>query len=189
MLYQRYFKRIIDLLFSIAVLVVFCWLYMIIAIAILVTDGRPILFKQERIGRYGKPFWIYKFRTMVKNAEKIGARSTANNDPRITPIGRFLRKTSLDELAQIFNVIKGDMSIIGYRPGVRENYTEEDFKSELFEVKPGITGYAQVNGRSSLEVKETREWEKKYVQEISFGTDLKIFSKTILVVLKRSGTN
>lgn len=189
MLYQKFIKRFFDFFCGIIILTLLCWLYLIIALLILATDGRPVLFKQERIGQHGKPFWIYKFRTMVKNAEKIGARSTADNDPRITPIGRFLRKTSLDELAQVFNVIKGDMSLVGYRPGVRENYTDEDFESGIFHVRPGITGYAQVNGRSSLEVEETRAWEKRYVREISLGTDLKILAKTVPVVLKRSGTN
>lgn len=189
MLYQKFVKRFFDLLIGIVVLLLLWWLLAIIAIIILFTDGSPVLFKQERIGIHGRPFNIYKFRTMVKNAEQIGARSTADNDPRITPIGRFLRKTSLDELAQVFNVIKGDMSFIGYRPGVRENYTEEDFKSGIFNVKPGITGYAQVNGRSSLEVQDARKWELKYVEDISFSTDIRILLKTVAVVLKRSGTN
>lgn len=188
-IYQKYVKRILDLVIGILILLLFWWLLVVIALIILFTDGNPILFGQERIGLYGKPFRIYKFRTMVKNAEQIGARSTADKDPRITPIGRFLRKTSLDELAQVFNVIKGDMSFVGYRPGVRENYTEEDYKSGIFNVKPGITGYAQINGRSSLEVEDARRWELKYVEDISFATDVKVLFKTVAVVLKRSGTN
>lgn len=189
MLYQKYVKRFFDLLLGMFALLLFWWLLAVIAVIILFTDGRPVLFRQERIGMHGKPFLIYKFRTMVKNAEQIGARSTSENDPRITPIGRFLRKTSLDELAQIFNVIKGDMSFVGYRPGVKENYTEDDYKSGIFNVKPGITGYAQVNGRSSLEVQKAREWELKYAEDISFLTDIKILLKTIAVVFRRSGTN
>lgn len=189
MLYQKFGKRFLDLLLGIAALLLFGWLLAIIALIILFTNGRPVLFQQERIGIHGKPFRIYKFRTMVKNAEQIGAKSTSENDPRITPVGRFLRKTSLDELAQIFNVIKGDMSLVGYRPGVKENYTEEDYKSGIFNVKPGITGYAQVNGRSSLGVQEARTWELKYVEDISFFTDVNILLKTVAVVLKKNGTN
>lgn len=189
MLYQKYVKRVLDILLGIFFLLLFWWLLAIVAIIILFTDGSPVLFKQERIGVNGQPFDIYKFRTMVKNAEQIGARSTSDHDPRITPIGRFLRKTSLDELAQVLNVIKGDMSFVGYRPGVKENYTEDDYKSGIFNVKPGITGYAQVNGRSSLEVQDARKWELKYVEDISFFTDIKILLKTVTIVLKRSGTN
>ena len=189
MLYQKLIKRFLDLLVGTVILLLLWWLLAIIALIILFMDGRPVLFKQERIGMHGHPFDIYKFRTMVKNAEQIGARSTSDNDPRITPVGRFLRKTSLDELTQIFNIIKGDMSLVGYRPGVKENYTEEDYKSGIFNVKPGITGYAQVNGRSSLKVQDARRWELKYVEDISFLTDLKILLKTVVVILKKSGTN
>lgn len=189
MIYRKFLKRFFDLLLGISFLLLFWWLLAIIALIILFTDGRPVLFKQERIGMHGQPFNIYKFRTMVKNAEQIGTRSTSNNDPRITPIGHFLRRTSLDELAQVVNIIKGNMSLVGYRPGVKENYTEEDYKSGMFNVKPGITGYAQVNGRSSLEVQDARKWELKYVKDISFFTDIKILLKTVGIVLKRSGTN
>lgn len=189
MIYRKFLKRFFDLLLGISFLLLFWWLLAIIALIILFTDGRPVLFKQERIGMHGQPFNIYKFRTMVKNAEQIGTRSTSNNDPRITPIGHFLRRTSLDELAQVVNIIKGNMSLVGYRPGVKENYTEEDYKSGMFNVKPGITGYAQINGRSSLEVQDARKWELKYVKDISFFTDIKILLKTVGIVLKRSGTN
>ena len=189
MLYQKFVKRFFDLLLGMVVLLLFWWLLAIIALIILFMDGSPVLFKQERIGIHGQPFYIYKFRTMVKNAEQIGAKSTSENDPRITPIGRFLRKTSLDELAQILNVIKGDMSLVGYRPGVKENYTEDDYRAGIFNVRPGITGYAQVNGRSSLEVQDARKWELRYVEDISFLTDVKILLKTIAVVYSRGGTN
>ncbi len=184
MIYQTYIKRILDFLAGIVVFALLWWLMAIVAFIILCTDGFPVLFRQERVGLYGRPFKIYKFRTMVKNAESIGPKSTPKDDPRITPIGRILRKTSLDELPQVFNLIKGDMSVVGYRPGVYENYEEADFKSGMFQVKPGITGYAQVNGRSSLSLKEKRGWERKYVKDISFFTDVKILFKTVAVVLK-----
>ena len=188
MIYKNHIKRSLDFLVGVLILVLLWWLMIIVAIIILCTDGRPVLFKQERIGQFGKPFSIYKFRTMVRNAESIGARSTSQNDPRITSIGRFLRKTSLDELPQVFNLIKGDMSVVGYRPGVFENYEDSDFKSGMFNVKPGITGYAQVNGRSSLSLEDKRAWEMKYVNDISFFTDIKILFKTVAVVLKRSNS-
>lgn len=188
MIYKNHIKRSLDFLVGVLILVLLWWLMIIVAIIILCTDGRPVLFKQERIGQFGKPFSIYKFRTMVRNAESIGARSTSQNDSRITSIGRFLRKTSLDELPQVFNLIKGDMSLVGYRPGVFENYEDSDFKSGMFNVKPGITGYAQVNGRSSLSLEDKRAWEMKYVNDISFFTDIKIMFKTVAVVLKRSNS-
>lgn len=189
MLYRKYIKRVLDLLIGLLCVVLLGWLMLIVAIIILLSDGFPILFVQERIGQYGKPFKIYKFRTMVKNAEAIGSKSTADNDPRITPFGRLLRKTSVDELPQIINLIKGDMSIVGYRPGVRENYIASDYKSGMFDVKPGITGYAQVNGRSSLSLKEKRDWELKYVNDISFITDLKVLLKTVSVVFRGANSN
>ena len=188
-MYKSFIKRILDFIVAIVLLVLFWWLLAIIAVAIFLTDGTPIVFTQERIGLSGKPFRIYKFRTMVKNAEAIGTRSTSANDPRITPIGRFLRKSSMDELVQLFNIIKGEMSFVGFRPGVRENYTEEDFNSGIFAVRPGITGYAQVNGRSGLTIDAKRKLELSYVKDISFVTDLKILFKTVAVVLKRSNSN
>lgn len=188
MIYQKYVKRFFDFLIGIVIIALLWWLIALVALIIVLTDGRPVFFKQRRVGQNGVPFEIYKFRTMVKNAETVGPKYTSKDDPRVTPIGRFLRKTSLDELPQAFNLIKGDMSIVGYRPGVFENYVEEDFKSGMFKVKPGITGYAQVNGRSSLSLKEKRDGELKYVQDISFLTDLKILLKTVAVVLKRSNS-
>ena len=132
---------------------------------------------------------IYKFRTMVSNASKIGPSSTAENDIRITKVGRFLRRTSLDELPQLWNILLGDMSFVGYRPGVKENYSEEDLHSEIFHVKPGLTGAAQINGRSNLSLEQKRNYEKEYARNISFITDMKIFLKTIKVVFFREGTN
>lgn len=188
MFYQRYFKSVFDFCIGIILLLCLWWLMVFIAVAILFKDGRPILFKQQRIGQYGMPFMILKFRTMVNNAESAG-KSTSINDARITAFGHLLRKTSLDELPQIFNVLRGDMSFVGYRPGVREDYDESDFTSGLFNVKPGITGYAQVNGRSNLTINEKRCWELKYVKDISFFADIKILIKTLIVVLRRSNSN
>ncbi len=188
MIYQKYIKRILDLLFSIILFILIWWIIAVVSIIILLKDGRPVFFLQERIGKDGKPFRIIKFRTMVRNAERIGPKATTTGDPRITPIGSFLRKTSLDEIPQLFNIITGDMSFVGYRPGVYENYEQTDFDSGIFQVKPGITGYAQVNGRSNLTLEEKRAWEIRYTKEISFKTDVLIVLKTIGTVLSRKGS-
>lgn len=183
MLYSKYFKRLLDFIFALLFFILFWWILLLISGAILIFDGFPILFIQSRVGQYGRPFKIYKFRTMVKDAERIGPKSTSAGDARITPIGKFLRKTSLDELMQIFNILKGDMSFVGFRPGVFENYKESDYESGIFNVKPGISGYAQVYGRSGLTLAQKREWEKQYVQDISFMTDMKILARTISIAL------
>jgi lipopolysaccharide/colanic/teichoic acid biosynthesis glycosyltransferase len=188
MIYKIFVKRFLDLFFALLFLLLFWWLLAIIALIIVCTDGRPVLFTQERIGQHGHPFRIYKFRSMVKNAEAIGPKATETGDKRITPIGAVLRKTSLDELPQIFNLIKGNMSIVGFRPGVRENYAEQDFQSGMFDVKPGITGYAQVHGRSDLTLEQKRGWELKYVQDISFRTDCRVLFETVKVVLIGRGS-
>ena len=185
--YVKYIKRLLDILIALGVLVVFCWLYLICAIVIVADSGFPVIFRQERTGRNGKPFKIYKFRTMVKHADKIGPASTSIGDARITKSGKWLRTTSLDEITQVINVLKGDMSIIGFRPDVvHEN---QDYTQEKFLLRPGITGYAQVNGRSTLSAEERVYWENRYTYEVSFMTDLKIILKTVRVVLKKTGTN
>lgn len=185
--YSRYVKRLLDIFIGIVALCLFGIPMLIIALLILSLEGKPILFRQTRIGKYKKPFKIYKFRTMVDNADKIGKLYTSENDPRITKIGGFLRKTSLDELPQIFNVIKGDMSCIGYRPDVICNDSERELPK--YELKPGITGYAQINGRSSLSLEEVIYWELKYVEDVSLLTDIKIIINTIILVLKRDNAN
>lgn len=186
-IYSDFIKRLLDLCFGILLLIVLIIPMIIISICIILDDGTPVIFKQIRVGRLGKCFEIYKFRTMVKNAEQIGPKATTVNDNRITKIGKKLRRTSLDELPQIINVIKGDMSFIGYRPDV---YREEnDYKSLKYNLRPGITGYAQVNGRSSLTADEVKYWEKRYNEEVSFNTDLKIMIKTFKSVVLKKGTN
>lgn len=186
-MYVRYGKRIFDTLVAVAILILFWWLYALIALAIFLTDGSPIIYRQERIGKGCQPFYIYKFRTMVKNADKIGPTSTATDDPRITKIGKFLRKTSLDELPQLFNILKGEMSLIGYRPDVRRDTQDPDEKK--YQLLPGITGYAQTHGRSVITGEDRTRWEEKYVDDVSFITDLKILVATVGVVLKCKGSN
>ena len=160
---------------------------LIIGIAIAVSSGFPVIYRQKRMGKGYKEFTIYKFRTMVKNADKIGPTSTVAGDARITKIGKVLRKSSLDELPQLFNILKGDMSLIGYRPDV---YREgQDPTNKKYLVRPGITGYAQVNGRSSLTQEKKIFWEEKYIEDISFVTDIQIILDTIKVVIMKNNTN
>lgn len=162
----------------------------IIILLIKSTSEGPVFFKQERLGKNGKVFKIIKFRTMIDNAEQIGTGViTFENDPRITKVGSFLRKTSLDELPQLINVLKGDMSIVGPRPPVPyhpkkyEEYSE--YEKKRFNVKPGITGYAQVNGRNNLTWEQRINMDVYYVDNRSFLLDLKIIILTMVKVLKR----
>lgn len=188
-LYSKHLKRVFDFVMAFFAIIVLSPILLFVSVAVLISSGRPIVFKQTRVGRFGHPFTIYKFRSMVKDASKIGPTSTGDNDCRITKVGNIIRKTSLDELPQLFNILKGDMSFIGYRPGVEGDYSQVDYDSGVFLVRPGLTGMAQVNGRSSLTPEKKRYYELEYVKKISFATDVKIFFKTILIVLKKVGTN
>lgn len=186
---QLFIKRLFDFLLSLILHIVLSPLFLIIAILIKLDSEGEVFFKQERAGLNGKPFMIYKFRTMVKNAEKIGdGYYTGENDPRITRIGRFLRKTSLDELPQLINILKGEMSIIGPRPTLMyqvEKY--DDFQRKRLLMKPGVTGLAQVYGRNSLSWPERIKYDVYYVENWNLWMDIKIFFKTFLVVLKGEG--
>lgn len=194
-------KRIVDILGSILGLLVCLPVILIIVALIKFEDGGPIIFKQIRVGKNGKEFFIYKFRSMRIDAEKIkstlliknevsGAMFKMKNDPRITKIGKFIRKTSLDEIPQFVNVLKGDMSLVGPRPPLREevdSYSKYD-KQRLM-VTPGISGLWQVSGRSNLSFSEMVELDLKYIQKRSAWLDLKIMLKTIwhIIPTKRNG--
>jgi lipopolysaccharide/colanic/teichoic acid biosynthesis glycosyltransferase len=161
--------------------------FIVIALWIKLDSRGPILFKQERGGKDGVPFTIFKFRTMVIDAEKSGFY-TAENDPRVTRPGKFLRKTSLDELPQLFNIFRGEMSIVGPRPTLMyqiEQYTPEQRKR--LDVKPGVTGWAQVNGRNSLSWPERIVLDVWYAEHHTFLLDLKIIARTFVVWLKGEG--
>lgn len=186
MIYARYIKRCLDFALAVILSIVLIPIWFIISVAIVINSGRPIIYKQIRRGQFGQNFAIYKFRTMVNGADKEGT-STRYGDPRITPIGKFLRKTSLDELPQLLNVIRGNMSLVGFRPDVPNE--DDDLTRDKWNVRAGITGYAQVNGRSNLTLEEVRYWEDKYAREITFILDLKILLKTVTVLLKKEGTN
>ncbi|MGL5549760.1 MAG: sugar transferase [Culicoidibacterales bacterium] len=187
---NNFFKRIFDLLVSLIALILLSPLLIIVAISIKVTSKGPVLFKQMRLGRNGEEFAILKYRTMVVNAEKIGdgIKINSENDNRITSIGRFLRKTSIDELPQLVNVIKGDMSLVGPRPPVTyhpykgyKNYPE--WAKKRFKMKPGITGLAQVKLRNSATWEERIKIDNIYCDNMSFMLDLKILFLTVYEVI------
>jgi lipopolysaccharide/colanic/teichoic acid biosynthesis glycosyltransferase len=193
-------KRLFDFFFSFISLTLFSLLFIVVVIAIKRESNGSVFYRGIRSGINGKPFRIFKFCSMVPNAERIGGPSTGLNDPRLTKLGTFLRKYKLDELPQLINVLKGDMSIVGPRPQVEE-YTKlyNDEEKIILSVKPGITDYAsirfinldQILGDANVDEKYLREIEPeknklriKYVQEQSFWTDLKIIGLTILQIFK-----
>lgn len=182
-MYKRYIKRAFDVLLASLVFICLFWLCFLISLLIRWDSKGPIIYKQKRVGVKGNEFLIYKFRTMVMNADKIGEKYTTLDDPRITRIGSILRKYSFDELPQLLNVIKGDMSLIGPRPGIYVSNIKR------LEVLPGITGLAQVNGRSSLSKREKDYYDNFYVDNLSLMLDIKILFKTMFVVMMKKGVN
>ena len=185
-MYRGFWKRFFDLLFAWVILIAASPILLVVALAVRIDSKGPAVFSQTRLGKNGKEFHMYKFRTMVLDAEKGGVYSD-NADPRVTRVGRFLRKTSLDELPQCINIIKGDMSFIGFRPPLTyhpwryEDYTDEQKK--MFTVRPGITGWAQVNGRRTVEWHKRIELNVWYAENVSFWLDCKIVVLTVLKVL------
>ena len=189
---QAAVKRAIDVVVSFVGLVVLSPLLLLIALAVRLTSPGPALFRQRRLGKDGVPFTIYKFRSMFVNAPDIrnpdGSTFNAEDDPRLTPLGRFLRKASLDELPQLINVLKGDMCLVGPRPDQVDQlqyYTAEDKRKLL--VKPGITGPTQIGGRNSIPWKHRRKIEVQYVENYSLWQDLQILLRTVPVVLGQEG--
>ena len=186
MMYRKTIKRLLDLLFAWLVLVIFMPVMLVIIFAIKLDSRGPAIFSQRRLGQHGKEFDMYKFRTMVLNAEASGVYSDAR-DSRVTKVGRFLRKTSLDELPQCINILKGDMSFVGFRPPLTyhpwawEEYTQE--QKRMFALRPGITGWAQVNGRRTVEWHKRIEMNVWYAEHVSFWLDCKIVLMTIFKVL------
>jgi len=181
-------KRLFDLALSIPALFSLTPLMLIIGFFVRMRIGTPVLFKQGRPGLHGKPFTIYKFRTMTDKRDKDW--NLLLDGDRLTRLGRFLRKTSLDELPELFNVIKGDMSIVGPRPLLMQyldRYTPE--QARRHEVKPGITGWAQVNGRNAITWEDKFKLDLWYVDHQSFKLDLKIIGLTVWKILKREGIN
>ncbi|MBR0427033.1 MAG: sugar transferase [Clostridia bacterium] len=193
-------KRVFDIVFSLIGLILLSPVFLIIAVIIKLDSKGPVFFVHSRIGEKGKSIGIYKFRTMVNNAEDLIKSFTPEqkeefeksykleNDPRITKIGNFLRKTSLDELPQILNILKGELSIIGPRPIIQAELDKyEENKDKFLSVRPGLTGYWAANGRSDTTYEERMKMELYYVDNMSFKLDVKIFFKTIFAVLKKEG--
>jgi len=182
-------KRAFDLIGALLILALISPLLLVVALAIKITSPGPVIFKQRRLGLHGKVFYLYKFRSMIPDAEQIGSGMyVEKNDPRITKIGYFLRKTSIDELAQLFNVLRGEMSLVGPRPAPLHHYSKYNNRQrKRLNVKPGITGWAQVNGRLAIYWPERIELDVWYVEHYSFWLDIKILIKTVAVVLLRRG--
>lgn len=182
--YEKYFKRLLDCVCSSAAVIVFSWLYIIIAVLVKVNLGSPILFRQKRPGKNGKIFEVYKFRTMSNEKNKDG--ELLPDTERLTKFGRVLRATSLDELPEAFNIIKGEMSIVGPRPLAVQYlpyYTEKEQLRHA--VRPGLSGLAQVNGRNSVNWEEKFAYDIAYVERITFLGDIKIIVQTVKTALKR----
>ena len=181
-------KRLFDLIFSLVLVAILLPLFVLLAIIVYFDLGSPLLFRQQRPGLHGKPFTFYKFRTM-NNSMDEKERLLSDRD-RLTHLGRLLRSTSLDELPQLFNVIRGDMSLIGPRPLLMEYldlYSADQMRRH--EVKPGITGWAQVNGRNAITWEEKFRLDLWYVDNHSFSLDIKIFFLTIIKIVMRDGIN
>lgn len=201
-IYNRYIKRILDVLFAVICAVILSPFYLLIAFAVVIDSGFPVFYRAQRGGYHDKPFRIFKYRSMVKDAEKLGGGTTALNDSRITRVGNVLRKTKLDEIPQLFNIIKGDMSFIGPRPELLR-YTSQYTGEELLihKVRPGITDYSSiefinldeiVGGENADEMyekyvlKRKNELRIKYAKTVSFPTDVKLLFVTVWDVLKKA---
>ena len=182
-------KRLFDMLCAAGAIVVLSPVLIGVAAVIYFSDFGPVLFKQRRVGRAGREFFIYKFRSMVLNAERLGGYSTAEGDPRITWVGRFIRRTSLDELPQLFNVLLGHMSVVGPRPDVpaqRTLYTEQEWRIR-HSVRPGITGLAQATLRSAATEQQRKQLDLQYAQQASLMKDLEIIAMTFKQVFGKGG--
>lgn len=193
-MYIHFFKRVIDFLVALLLLPFFCLIYVALAPIYFFMDRGPMFYSGMRLGRYGKPFPMYKFRSMKVNAPDIrlkdGSTFNGDDDPRVTRLGRFIRKTSLDEVPQILNVLKGDMSLIGPRPDPLDwldKYKEDE--KVFLNVRPGITGYNQAYFRNSADAQEKIANDVYYAKNISFVLDVKIVLKTIKTVLFRENIN
>ena len=187
-------KRLIDITCSFVGILVLSPLFIIIAIIIKFTSKGPVFFSQKRVGRNGKEFDMYKFRSMVVNAEELKEKLAAQNemsgpmfkmkdDPRVTKVGKFIRKTSIDELPQLWNILKGDMSLVGPRPSLPKEVAQfEDWMHKRLDVKPGLTCYWQVSGRNNIDFEDWMKLDVKYVEERNLWIDIKLIFKTVGVL-------
>ena len=185
-MYKHFFKRLLDIIYSLGFILCFWWLYIILAILVKKKLGSPVLFKQQRPGLNGTVFTMYKFRSMTDAKDKDG--KLLSDEERLPRFGQLLRATSLDEIPEFFNVLKGDMSLVGARPLLvqyLERYNER--QARRHEVRPGITGWAQVNGRNAISWEQKFEYDVEYVEKCSFLLDIKIIFMTIKKIFIREG--
>lgn len=188
--YQKYLKNLLDRLLALVGTAALSWLLLGVGIAVRLDSPGPVLFRQKRVGRNGQYFYIYKFRTMrIDTPHDTPTHLLNHPDLFITRVGRFLRKTSLDELPQLFNILKGDMALVGPRPAL---WNQEDLISEREQygansVRPGLTGWAQIHGRDELPIREKAELDGYYVHHIALGMDLECLCKTAGAVLRQDG--
>ena len=182
-------KRFLDVLLSLLAIIFLSPLMLIISLIIICDDGLPVIFRQNRVGKGDELFKIKKFRTMKNGAPNLSTADFEQSDEFITRSGKFLRRTTLDELPQLFNVLAGDMSFIGPRPLIPEESHIRELRREygVYSVRPGLTGWAQIHGRDELEIAEKAKLDGWYVEHISFGLDVKCFFGTITAVLKHDG--
>ncbi len=188
-MYNRFFKRFIDMFLSFFGGVVLLPVFLIVALAIFIDDPGPILFKQKRVGKNKELFWLHKFRSMKVKTPDVPTHLLENPEQYITKVGKFIRKFSIDELPQIYDILFGKMSIIGPRPALWNQYDliEERDKYGANDIKPGLTGWAQINGRDELEIPVKAKLDGEYVEKMSFAFDCKCFFGTIISVLKSDG--
>jgi len=183
-MYKRFFKRLLDIVISLAVLLLFFWLFIILAILVRIKLGSPVVYSTIRIGKNNKPFKLYKFRSMKDTRDENG--QLLSDTDRLTSFGRKLRSTSLDELLEMYNILKGDMSLVGPRPLpdiYLPYYTQEELHRH--DVSPGLTGLAQINGRNSISWEDKFKYDLEYIDNISFINDMKIIFLTAKKVLVR----
>lgn len=177
-MYEKYFKRIFDIICALAAIIVFSWLYIILAVLVGIKHGRPVFFKQARPGLNGKIFYLYKFRSMTNECDENG--KLLPDEVRLTRFGKMLRSTSLDELPEAFNILKGDMSVVGPRPQLVRDmvfFTDEQMKRQS--VKPGLSGLAQISGRNGITWEEKINYDLEYIKNITFIGDVKIIFLTV----------
>lgn len=185
-MYRKYIKRLLDIVISLCGIIVLSPVYLILGILVKKKLGTPIIFRQERPGKNEKIFHLYKFRSMTDEKDADG--NLLPDEVRLTPFGKKLRSTSLDELPELFNILKGDMSLIGPRPLlVRYLPRYNEFQRHRHDVRPGLTGLAQVNGRNAITWEKKFEYDVEYVHKLSFALDVRIFMDTVRAVLKREG--
>ena len=185
-MYKHFFKRFIDFILSLIGGILLLPAFLIISLAVVIDDPGPVVFKQKRVGKGKKLFWLHKFRSMKVNSPDIPTHLLENPEQYITRVGKFLRKTSLDELPQVYDILFGKMSIIGPRPALwnQDDLVAERDKYGANDIKPGLTGWAQINGRDELEIPEKARLDGEYVKKMSFLFDCKCFFGTIKSVLR-----